>query len=123
MAKIVAAAHYDGSRNYVAIMGGLRRYMISSPKNCEFLYLYPKGHPSNRHSQVDWSDINYNMNNKYPKFEKATVSEVILKAGDIMYIPSGWIHYVMSLNINWQCNSRSGKSKGGQDIYLHKCGF
>lgn len=34
---INAAAHFDGSRNFVAIMRGLRRYMIASPKNCEFM--------------------------------------------------------------------------------------
>lgn len=84
-------------------------------------YLYPKSHPSGRHSQVDWSakDID---ETKYPKFSQGKVSEVILGAGDLMYIPSGWIHYVMNLNINWQCNARSGKSKG-QVGDLTPCGF
>jgi len=50
------------------------------------------------------------------------VSEVILEAGDLLYIPSGWVHYVMSLNINWQCNARSGKSQG-QVGELSRCGF
>jgi hypothetical protein len=50
------------------------------------------------------------------------VSEVILEGGDFLYIPSGWLHYVMSLNINWQCNARSGKSEG-QAGDLSRCNF
>ena len=47
---------------------------------------------------------------------------MILSPGDFMYIPSGWIHYVMSLNTNFQCNARSGKSKGrARD--LRRCNF
>mmetsp|Transcript_63876 Transcript_63876/g.144099 ORF Transcript_63876/g.144099 Transcript_63876/m.144099 type:complete len:414 (+) Transcript_63876:361-1602(+) len=119
MRGIVAAAHYDGSRNFVTVMGGLRRYMISAPKNCEFMHLFPKNHPSGRHSQVDWSAPDLE---KYPNFPQARVSELVLEPGDFLYIPSGWLHYVMSLNMNWQCNARSGKGKGRAGDLSH-CGF
>ncbi len=137
MRGVVAAAHFDASRNYVAILGGLRRYILASPKNCEFMYeyltpfkimciwmyvcrrLYPSNHPSGRHSEIDWSRPDLE---KFPEFEGARVSEVILGAGDVLYIPSGWIHYIESLNINWQCNARSGKGKG-RIFDLDRCGF
>jgi len=122
MRGVVAAAHFDGSRNVVCVMGGHRRYMLAKPRNCEFLHLYPKAHPSGRHSEVDWSAPSEETNRKYPDFQRATVNEVILEAGDFLYLPSGWIHYIMSLNINWQCNARSGKSVG-QLSDLAACNF
>jgi len=119
MAGINAGAHFDGSRNFVAVLGGLRRYFISAPKNCVHMALLPKSHPSGRHSEIDWSKPDLT---KYPNFPKAQASEVILAAGDLLYIPSGWIHYVMSLNTNWQCNARSGKGEGrASDV--KQCGF
>jgi len=124
MRGIVAAAHYDGSRNMVAILKGFRRYMLSDPKNCKPMHLYQRPHPSARHSEVDWS--NPDLDN-FPDFPKTRVNEVIMSPGDILYIPSGWIHYIMSINTNLQCNARSGKSKGGRakshSHELGKCGF
>lgn len=120
MGGVNAGAHFDGSRNFVAVMGGYRRYYIANPGQCENTYLWPSGHPSGRHSEVDWSAPDLE---RYPKFKDAKVTEVILTAGDLMYIPSGWLHYVMSLNTNFQCNARSGKSRGFQEHKLRKCGF
>jgi hypothetical protein len=119
MAGINAGAHFDGSRNFVAVLGGLRRYFISAPKNCAHMALLPKEHPSGRHSEVDWSNPDLD---KFPSFPQTQASEVILAAGDLLYIPSGWIHYVMSLNTNWQCNARSGKGVGREGD-LEQCGF
>ena len=82
-------------------------------------HLFPHGHPSGRHSEVDWSDPDLE---KFPNFPKTKTSEVILSPGDFMYIPSGWVHYVMSLNTNFQCNARSGTSVGRIEE-LHRCGF
>ena len=98
----------------------LSSYMMASPRNCHTTYLYPSGHPSGRHSEVDWSDPDLE---KFPEFPKSTVSEVILTAGDFMYIPSGWMHYIMSMNVNWQCNARSGKGPTRGKQHLAKCGF
>ena len=60
-------------------MRGLRRYMIASPKQCEFMHLYPHGHPSGRHSEVDWSDPDLEQ---FPDFPSARTSEVIGWVGD-----------------------------------------
>ena len=48
--------------------------------------------------------------------------EVVLEPGDVLYIPGYWIHYIMSLGTNFQCNSRSGHSTAWQSD-VGKCGF
>lgn len=51
MKGVIAENHFDGSRNMIVILGGERRYILSHPDQCENLMLYPKGHPSARHSE------------------------------------------------------------------------
>ena len=128
MAGIIAEAHYDGSRNMVAELGGppghpnsgRRRYILAAPDQCDAVYMLPHGHPSGRHSQVDWSRPVDET--KFPKFYGMRAHEVILEAGDVLYIPHYWFHYIMSLGTNYQCNARSGHNNIGADK-LKKCGF
>lgn len=75
MRGINAAAHFDGSRNFIAIFGGYRRYMMAGPRNCNSTYLLPSAHPSGRHSDVDWSNPDLSA---YPNFPQTTVNEQIL---------------------------------------------
>ena len=58
-----------------------------------------------RHSAVDWSDPDYD---KFPNFGKARVNEIVLQAGDVLYLPKNWFHYIISIDRNYQCNIRSG---------------
>ena len=48
--------------------------------------------------------------------------EVILEPGDALYIPSFWLHYIVSLGTNFQCNARSGHSEVSHED-LKVCGF
>lgn len=45
-----------------------------------------------------------------------------MEAGDVLYIPHYWFHYIISLGTNYQCNSRSGHNTVGA-ADLKKCGF
>jgi hypothetical protein len=97
---------------------------------------------------VDWSNPDLT---KWPKFEKLLANEVIMSPGDFLYLPTHWVshtltmmhflcrmhatvrflnnllhapqfHYIISLGLNYQCNTRSGRS----DEYVKdvkKCGF
>jgi hypothetical protein len=119
MKSVVAECHYDGSRNYVAALGGMRRFILNHPDQCENLYLYPLEHPSGRHSEVDWPNPDYD---KYPKFATAQSNEIITRPGDVFYMPTSWFHYIVSLNVNFQCNTRSGKTSENSK-FMQKCGF
>ena len=118
MRGVIAEAHYDGGRNFVVEFMGLRRWIMARPKECQNMHMYQRGHPSSRHSMVNWSDPDYQ---KYPLFNNLMVHEVILRPGDALYVPMYWFHFITNLNINIQCNSRSGfTSKYKSDI--NACG-
>ena len=126
MKGVIAESHYDSSSNFIALMGGQRRYILAHPDQCQHMELYPQAHPSGRHSAVNWSTVvqevrHDNVNADRP-FAKAQVNEVVLQAGDMLYLPTYWFHFIVSLNINFQCNSRSGESYEYQDP-ITKCGF
>ena len=101
------------------VLGGERRYLLAHPNQCESLCLYPQGHPSARHSAVDWSDPDLET---YPKFANAKINEIVLQAGDALYLPTDWFHYIVSLETNFQCNTRSGVTKHYKKD-LATCGF
>lgn len=119
MRSVIAEAHFDGSRNAVIMLGGLRRWILAHPSQCMNMHMLDSTHPSGRHSAVDWSNPDIE---KYPKFAKVLGNEVILQPGDFLYVPTYWIHYIVSLNVNFQCNTRSGTSNG-YNQYIRQCGF
>jgi hypothetical protein len=119
MKSVIAENHYDGSRNYVASLGGMRRFILNHPDQCKDLYLYPLDHPSGRHSEVDWSKPDYE---KFPRFATSQANEIITTPGDVLYLPTFWFHYIISLNVNFQCNTRSGKTDENKKV-LKECGF
>lgn len=119
MRSVTAEAHFDGSRNAVVMLGGLRRWIMSHPNQCENMHMLKGNHPSSRHTAVDWSKPDLE---KYPDFKKLTGHEVILQPGDFLYVPTYWLHSIVSLNVNYQCNTRSGMDHF-YDADIHRCGF
>lgn len=119
MEGVIAENHFDGSRNMITVLGGERRYILTHPYQCLNLELLPRGHPSARHSAVDWSNPDLDT---YSNFKYAEVNEVVIQAGDVLYLPTNWFHYIVSLDLNYQCNTRSGISNEYMDA-IHSCGF
>lgn len=151
MPGMIAANHYDASRNAIAVLGGSRRYILSRPEQCPNLGLYSMGHPSARHSKVDWTTASEDYQNfsnhgnengethswasssddpswvDYKEslsllVNNATSTEVVLQAGDVLYLPAYWFHFIISLTTNMQCNTRSGRD-GKDDQIMTDCGF
>ena len=118
MRGVVAEAHYDGGRNFVSMLKGRKRYLLLPPDECDKLRLLPRGHPSARHSSVDWSDMA--EVDAADKLGGARATEAMVSSGDILYIPGFWFHYIVSQDTSLQCNARSGNSEKGQDI-IEKC--
>lgn len=80
MKSVIAECHFDGSRNAIASFGGLRRWILAHPNQCQNLYLLPHGHPSGRHSEIDWSQPDYKT---FPQFATAEANEVIIRPGEV----------------------------------------
>ena len=123
MRGVTAETHFDGSRNFVVQLGGLRRWLLFHPDQCDNLYLLPTGHPSGRHISFDMSAPVDEILPKYPKFAKLMGVEVIMQPGDAIFIPTHWFHHIISLNLNYQCNARSGRDYTPYMDIIRKCGF
>ena len=108
MQGTIAEPHFDMNRNMVSIISGRKRYIMMPPDQCNNIYFYDKHHPSRRHSKIDLSQPSSIDPASFPKFKQTRAFEVVLEAGDILYIPSFWVHYIVGLETNIQCNTRSG---------------
>lgn len=120
---VTAATHYDGGRNMVGMITGAKRYILSPPKECSKLgVVTKKKHPVYRHSLLNFGHINALDNtddeiSDMPSLERewlniaknATSIDTVLKAGEVLYIPSHWFHYIISLQKSAQCNVRAGR--------------
>ena len=122
---VVAATHYDGGRNMVGMVTGAKRYILSPPNACDKLGVSP-GHaasPLVRHSSLNFGHFKFlndpKLNEGMSQEERAWLErasmapavETVLKAGEILYIPSFWFHYIVSLQKSAQCNVRSGEDE------------
>lgn len=106
MRGIISESHYDTGRNMVAMIRGRKRYILTSPSSCKYLgIISDKKHPSFRHSIIDWSDFQQGVSHS---FDKVKSIDTIVRTGEVLYIPSFWFHYIISLDYSIQCNSRSG---------------
>lgn len=122
MKGVTAETHFDSSSNFIALMGGQRRYILAHPDQCEHMELFPQEHPSGRHSSIEWAYFDFDKDKTDRPFKKAQVNEVVMQAGDMLYLPTYWFHFIVSLNLNYQCNSRSGDSRDYED-FIADCGF
>lgn len=55
-----------------------------------------------RHTSVDWTDPD--VASQFPRLSEATANEVILRAGEILYVPDQWIHSIVNIGVSAQCN-------------------
>lgn len=120
MRGLIAEAHYDSGRNMVAMLKGSKRYIITPPWTCDRLgIISDTRHPSYRHSVIDWSDP---LQAQQSGFDKVDAIDTIVHMGEVLYIPSFWFHYIVSLEYSVQCNSRSGfpDSMRGQE-HITRC--
>merc|ERR1719442_143586 len=128
---VTAATHYDGGRNMVAMIKGAKRYILSPPKSCSQLGIVKqRQHPVFRHSLLNFAHINLlkddndktkGMSLKERKWleiaGKVPSISTVLKEGEMLYIPSHWFHYIISLQKSAQCNVRSGRDTGGTEEF------
>jgi len=114
MRGVVQAAHYDHGRNFIAMVRGHKRYVILPPRSCDSLELLDRTHPSARHASFDWADPGELRKRAAGPFCAARATEVVLTEGQVMYLPSFWFHYIVSLDRTVQCNSRAGSSDDGE---------
>jgi Cupin-like domain len=86
----IAEMHFDPMRNFVVVMGGQRRYIVAHPNQCVNAELHPYGHPSCRHSRMNFSNPpgpEYNG-----PFRSLMASELVIQAGTCRDVVTAFYH-------------------------------
>jgi len=91
----VTGFHNDSGDNMYAQIKGEKLFILVSPKNNKLLYPSSKYVNGATASLVDITNFNAE---KYGKFTTAKFYKVILKPGDVLFLPKSWWHYVQSLD-------------------------
>ncbi|CAB9523276.1 HSPB (Heat shock 27kDa) associated protein 1 [Seminavis robusta] len=138
----------DSSGSYIAVLSGSSRYMLVHPKECKTIYLESKrdedGHYSSRihlnryynmtshHHRTQASSSLHHHHHHHPQFQekefplfhKTTMTEVVLEMGDVLYLPTHWFRYSVTVqdSPSYQCKVHSD-SVGNHKYHsmVHDC--
>eukprot|EP01130_Rhizamoeba_saxonica_P018906 TRINITY_DN9638_c0_g1_i1.p1 TRINITY_DN9638_c0_g1~~TRINITY_DN9638_c0_g1_i1.p1 ORF type:complete len:372 (+),score=42.55 TRINITY_DN9638_c0_g1_i1:1-1116(+) len=103
-AGTITGLHQDQDPlNFLLQIRGEKRVTIYSPYDEDNLYISSKYEPGSILSQIDPKKPDLN---KFPKLANAKPLTVVLKAGEMMFIPSGWFHTVEALTASISITAR-----------------
>jgi Cupin-like domain len=91
-ANTISTMHTDDKHNLLCQVMGEKLVILASPADADKLYTY-EGLLNNT-SQVDPENLNVE---KFPLAKNVKFLKLTLKAGEMLYIPKLWFHYVRSL--------------------------
>ena len=92
--------HCDYDDNIFAQIWGTKRIFLSPPHHDEFLY------PREANAILFGSPFDPEAPDfdKFPLARQATMIEVIVNPGDMLYVPAGWYHQVRALTFSLSSN-------------------
>lgn len=99
------------------------RFILAHPDQCNKIDIFSPG--NGEQQDVDWTrafETVQDDDSEHQPLARAQVSEIVLQVGDLLYLPTFWIHYGVSLNTNHQCSAPSGVSLEHEDDMID-CGF
>ena len=77
----------DNSNVFLTELVGNKRVVLFDPKYSDLLYRYPFG----THTSID---INHPDYEQFPSLDKVIGYDCTIKAGDTLFMPSGWWHHI-----------------------------
>jgi lysine-specific demethylase 8 len=89
----VSTMHTDDKHNFLCQVVGEKLIILATPEESENLYLY-EGMLHNT-SQVDAENLDFK---EFPLAKNVKFLHVVLKAGEMLFIPKLWWHYCRSLS-------------------------
>lgn len=113
--------HFDERENLFFQIRGLKEIVVYPFVDYARLYPFPTTHPCDRQSMVGSpQDVDLKA---FPKFKDAVGHYATLKAGDLLYLPYGWWHWLrnldhMSISISfWSTTPSTDLSSGIPDQF------
>lgn len=99
-AGTVTPLHCDYDDNIFAQIWGTKRIILSPPHHDEFLY------PKEANAILFGSPFDPEAPDfeKFPLAHQASMVEVVVNPGDLLYVPAGWFHQVRSLTFSLSSN-------------------
>lgn len=88
----ISTMHTDDKSNLLAQVMGEKLIILASPSDSD--NLYPYDGMLNNTTQVDAENLDFE---KFPLVKNVRFYRVVLKEGEMLYIPRLWWHYVRSL--------------------------
>ena len=82
--------HYDHVDNFFAQVCGSKLAIIAEPLESRNLHIFPDTHTKSRIAPEN-PDVK-----SHPRVRLATLQSATLEAGDVLYLPRGWWHYLAS---------------------------
>ena len=80
-AGCITQCHYDECHNLMAQCSGEKRFILFHPDNFDYMYPFPRHHPGDRQSQVNWYAPQPDW---FPLYSQATAMETTLYPGDVV---------------------------------------
>uniref|UniRef100_T1J4Q5 JmjC domain-containing protein n=1 Tax=Strigamia maritima TaxID=126957 RepID=T1J4Q5_STRMM len=93
----ISPLHFDPKHNFLCQIVGEKYIRLYSPGETEKVYPHKDSMLFNT-SQVDVEHPNLN---EFPDFQTAKHFDCILNAGEMLYLPPKWWHYVRSLSLSF----------------------
>ena len=101
---LITPLHKDGSDNFSLHIFGSKRWTLLPVRDFPLLYMTeqnPHSFPGFACSRVDILTPNFEL---FPLYRFARPLRVEVKAGEILYLPAGWSHYVETLGLALMVN-------------------
>ena len=99
-ARTVTPLHCDYDDNIFAQIWGSKRIFLAPPHHDDYLYTR-EANPVLFGSPFDPEAPDFDA---FPLARQATIVEVVVEPGDMLYVPAGWYHQVRALNFSLSAN-------------------
>eukprot|EP00939_MAST-03C_sp_MAST-3C-sp1_P002549 g2549.t1 len=86
---VVSTAHFDNHHNWYIVVSGTKEFLFARPRDAARFRIFPSAHPHARQGQTHYDDD--------PRSDLIVPTiRAIVRPGDLLFIPPGWIHHVRS---------------------------
>ncbi|WLG87392.1 cupin-like domain-containing protein [Pseudomonas cucumis] len=94
--------HRDMVDNFLVQLKGRKKVRLYAPSETRFLY--PAAVGGNLMYEPSRVDPENYQADKFPDYQHSVSTVCELQPGDMLYLPAGWWHHVLNLEVSWSLN-------------------